>query len=276
MDIHFIDNQNQKLAAILLSEITLSKQTRIAVAFVSQAGLSKLERAMKTALEAGGEIEMVVGLDFSTTEPNALWTMHHWATENPGFKYFCSPVSRPVYHPKMYLMRGPETEIVIVGSSNLTAGGLLENAEANLYIKDISNSQVFSDAEESYLRLKFDGRRIPDSKFLATYEEKSKLSASRGKRASGLASLLASIEPEFAGLPKPKATSKDLAGWLKLVYESIPEGEFTNDDVYKHEEKFQVSYPANQNIHAKIRQQLQLLRDIGLIEPISRGVWRRA
>lgn len=274
MDIHFIDNQNQKLAEVLQAEITSSKQTRIAVAFVSQSGLSKLENAIKAMLETGGEIEMLVGLDFSTTEPKALWTMHHWATENSGFKYFCSPISRPVYHPKMYLIRGLETESVVVGSSNLTNGGLSGNAEANIFIKGALNSEIFSDAEESYLRLKFDGRRTPNPQFLAVYEEKSRLNTSRNKQVGELASLFA-IEHGFAELPKPKPTTSDLTGWLKLVYESIPEGEFTNDDIYKHQDRFQARYPANQNIQAKIRQQLQVLRDIGLIEPLSRGVWQK-
>lgn len=275
MEIQFIDNQNLELANILRSEIGISKQTKIAVAFVSYSGLLKLESAIKTTLATGGEVEMLVGLDFATTEPRALWTMHEWA-KNKAFKYFCSPISGPIYHPKMYLMRGLETEAIVVGSSNLTGAGLSKNAEANIYIRDGINSQVFSDAHESYVRLKFDGRRTLNPEFLALYERKSKEHSSQTKgQTSELTRLFSTIEPEFAGLPRPKPTSGDLTGWLKLIYEAIPQGEFTNNEIYQYEDYFRTAYPKNQNIQAKIRQQLQVLRDIGMIENVSRGVWRK-
>ncbi|MGD2080871.1 MAG: hypothetical protein PVJ36_07070 [Nitrospirota bacterium] len=46
-------------------------------------------------------------------------------------------------------------------------------------------------------------------------------------------------------------------------------------DVYEHEERLSKLHPENKFVKAKIRQQLQQLRDLGLIEFLERGVYRK-
>ena len=51
---------------------------------------------------------------------------------------------------------------------------------------------------------------------------------------------------------------------------------FTTSDAYGHERKLRRSHPDNQNIRAKIRQQLQVLRDKGVLrQGAQRGTWER-
>ena len=50
---------------------------------------------------------------------------------------------------------------------------------------------------------------------------------------------------------------------------------FTLDDVYKFESKLKLKYPKNNFIKDKIRQQLQQLRDKGIIEFIGRGNYKK-
>jgi HKD family nuclease len=278
MEIKFIDNQEIKLSTILNSELKGSIDSRLAVAFVSNSGLALLEASMLDSLSTGGQIEMLVGLDFTTTEATALWKLHKWSKESKNFRFYCLPLgSSTIYHPKMYLMSNSVQGAIIVGSSNLTMAGLAKNAEANIFIKDKTDSEVFTDAQASYIRLKFDGRRIPNEEFLSAYERKSKEFASSKKKqqTSQLKTLFSSLQQDFSTLPIPAPTRKDLVGWLKLVYEVLPEGDFANDEVYKNEDYFESRYPLNRNIRAKSRQQLQILRDIGLLESVSRGVWRK-
>ncbi|WP_297015837.1 hypothetical protein [uncultured Dialister sp.] len=45
--------------------------------------------------------------------------------------------------------------------------------------------------------------------------------------------------------------------------------------MYRFEERLQILHPDNHTIRAKIRQQLQLLRDRGLLEFVSPGVYRK-
>ena len=66
-------------------------------------------------------------------------------------------------------------------------------------------------------------------------------------------------------------------GWLIEVMncvDQLSKREFELDDVYAFEAKLRRIYPLNQNIRPKIRQQLQLLRDHGYIEFVSRGRYR--
>jgi len=66
-----------------------------------------------------------------------------------------------------------------------------------------------------------------------------------------------------------------LIGWLGLVYDVLPPGRFTNQEIYEYEREFRQRYPQNQNIRAKIRQQLQVLCELGFIEHVSKGVWKK-
>jgi type II restriction enzyme len=49
---------------------------------------------------------------------------------------------------------------------------------------------------------------------------------------------------------------------------------FSLDDLYRRELLFSAVYPANRNVRAKIRQQLQVLRDLGYVEFCGRGTYR--
>jgi type II restriction enzyme len=51
-------------------------------------------------------------------------------------------------------------------------------------------------------------------------------------------------------------------------------GTFTNDDVYAHDRELEELHPDNRNVRPKIRQQLQVLRDMGLLHHVERGLWR--
>jgi len=66
-------------------------------------------------------------------------------------------------------------------------------------------------------------------------------------------------------------------GWLLdvlLCVERIKKKEFSLDDVYAFEAYLQAKHPLNNNVKAKIRQQLQFLRDKNVIEFVGRGQYR--
>ena len=69
----------------------------------------------------------------------------------------------------------------------------------------------------------------------------------------------------------------DARGWLietmKCV-EAIEKNEFDLDDVYAFEERLSLLYPNNRHVRQKIRQQLQVLRDHGYLDFVSRGHYR--
>lgn len=77
----------------------------------------------------------------------------------------------------------------------------------------------------------------------------------------------------------PLATLAPAArGWtldvLRLV-QALPGSSFTLSDVYAFEDRLAILHPGNRNVRPKIRQQLQVLRDLGLIAFERRGVYSR-
>jgi len=66
-------------------------------------------------------------------------------------------------------------------------------------------------------------------------------------------------------------------GWLIEVMkcvEAIGRREFTLGEVYAFESHLGALYPNNRHVRQKIRQQLQVLRDHGYLEFVSRGYYR--
>ncbi|MEZ4900588.1 MAG: hypothetical protein R2822_01915 [Spirosomataceae bacterium] len=72
--------------------------------------------------------------------------------------------------------------------------------------------------------------------------------------------------------------SNDERGWILDIMnciDLIPNEKFTLNDIYKFENTLKMKHPQNNFIKDKIRQQLQLLRDKGIIEFISRGCYKK-
>lgn len=96
-----------------------------------------------------------------------------------------------------------------------------------------------------------------------------------------------------SGQPRPKA--EVLAAWQKVLFlgnatdlaakswtvdvmnciDRIGNEQFVLSDVYAFESELGVKYPNNRHIKAKIRQQLQVLRDAGYLEFTGQGHYRR-
>lgn len=71
--------------------------------------------------------------------------------------------------------------------------------------------------------------------------------------------------------------SVEARGWLIEVMrcvEALGKREFALDDVYASESALSTVYPGNNNVRPKIRQQLQVLRDKGYLDFVSRGYYR--
>ncbi len=58
------------------------------------------------------------------------------------------------------------------------------------------------------------------------------------------------------------------------VAQSLGKLEFTLADVYAHAGALAKLHPKNAHVRDKIRQQLQVLRDLGLLEFLGRGEYR--
>ena len=75
-----------------------------------------------------------------------------------------------------------------------------------------------------------------------------------------------------------RGKSAEAKGWtldiLKCL-DQIISSDFSLDEVYKFEDELKQKHPENNFVKDKIRQQLQILRDMNIIEFISRGKYRK-
>ena len=69
--------------------------------------------------------------------------------------------------------------------------------------------------------------------------------------------------------------SRTWAATVLQLTNRLPTDKFTLDDVYRFEPELRVLFPNNRNIRPKIRQQLQVLRDAGLVIFSGRGRYER-
>ncbi len=71
--------------------------------------------------------------------------------------------------------------------------------------------------------------------------------------------------------------SQETRGWLLDILKCVDKlpDNFTLKDVYLFSDTLAQLHPNNNNVHAKIRQQLQILRDKGIIDFVGRGMYRK-
>jgi phosphatidylserine/phosphatidylglycerophosphate/cardiolipin synthase-like enzyme len=195
-----------------------------------------------------------------------------------NFELFCLSGNlnkTATYHPKLYLFNHPKNEMTaIVGSSNLTRGGLENNVEINIAIRANYTEPIFTDLLDDFQQLEIADRRVrPNSTYIDYYEELYQL-ARKGKNIA-LHPKLKAFKTLESELPSPKLNANELVGWMKLVYDHLPTGQLPASEIYQYEKYFKNKYPENQFIQAKIRQQLQFLEKMGLLEKISRNNWKK-
>jgi len=280
MMVRFVDNVNVKMADTLRELLPCSRRVQIAVAFARYSGLRLIEPAIDRCLQGGGEIEFVVGLDFRTRDAEALRALR--AREEAGSRLRLYCYSEPgegggTYHPKLYLFEKETALTGIIGSSNLTEGGLRSNVEANVALDFDTEAEEANALRGIYSRLKHQPTRFaPDNDYISAYEEAVRRATAQAQRAEPddrLRQAVLSVRHRERILPTPLAPGCVLGGWQKLVYAKLPPGEFRSSDLYQYAAEFHEFYPDNSNIEAKIRQVLQRLRDVGLVRYLGGARW---
>lgn len=174
-------------------------------------------------------------------------------------------------HSKIYLF---DDKQVIISSSNLTNGGLLNNYEYGIYSDDKNFvSKVISDFE--FLSNNSDVGEIKSSHLKEVREILSKMPKSEGLKYPQIN--ISEEKTDIIDLPK-NSIDLTLKGWKLEVFNcvtSLNKDFFSLADVYQFESRLLEKYPTNTRVLPKIRQQLQNLRDIGLIEFLGNGQYRK-
>jgi type II restriction enzyme len=86
------------------------------------------------------------------------------------------------------------------------------------------------------------------------------------------------VQAKWKGTDFLKSTKGERKGWILDIMncvDAIQKETFTLKEIYAFEDRLKQKYPNNNFIKDKIRQQLQFLRDKGLIEFKSRGTYKK-
>ena len=134
-----INNQDNKLKDVLLDQIKNADEITIAVAFFKTSGYKEIRKALE-----GKKVTFIVGLDFFQTEPDALEQV---LKDGHSLYLPKETFGGKTFHPKIYLFEQIEEENnekikitkAVIGSSNMTSGGLGNNLEISVLLNSKSN-----------------------------------------------------------------------------------------------------------------------------------------
>src|SRR6266478_8414253 len=120
-----------RLGEFLLTHLTDPQWTsfRAAVAFVKRSGTQHIRQPLLNFTNHG-TVRLSAGIDLYGTSREGLTDLLN-ATPN-GQLYIYRNNGPYTFHPKVYLFKSAQHADVIVGSGNLTGGGLFTNYEASL------------------------------------------------------------------------------------------------------------------------------------------------
>ncbi|HTS12083.1 MAG TPA: DpnI domain-containing protein [Candidatus Limnocylindrales bacterium] len=85
------------------------------------------------------------------------------------------------------------------------------------------------------------------------------------------------VREQYARIRPLKSLKADQRGWtldILNVVRSLNKREFSLSEVYAHDEELAALHPANRHVRDKIRQQLQILRDLGLLQFLGAGTYK--
>jgi len=99
----------------------------LATAFATSAPLRHLEPAIRAFRAAQGTARALIGIDRNVTSLEALQLALE-IFDDVHIVHTSAPLA--IFHPKLYIFRGARSARCIVGSNNLTSGGLQTNLEA--------------------------------------------------------------------------------------------------------------------------------------------------
>lgn len=123
---------------------------RAAVAFVKRSGTRQIAAGL-SEFGKHGNVELIVGIDHHGTSEEGLRDLLIATKPNGRIIVFHNRTSS-TFHPKIYLFKSQDAAQLMIGSGNLTGGGLYTNYEASfcldLDLNDRPQSKLLASVEE--------------------------------------------------------------------------------------------------------------------------------
>ena len=157
-DVRVIDNTKRSAGDELIESLRWATDVRIATAFAMKSGVARLIKPLEDVLSRGGTLTVVYGLDFHTTDPKAMGMFLRLAESHQSVAHYVysdwALSIRQTFHPKLYICANQQGDTqVLVGSSNLSRGGLWKNVETSALIRGTANDLPIADANAVFKRI---------------------------------------------------------------------------------------------------------------------------
>ena len=123
--VDFINNSDVKLIDLFKKFAESSKEIDIAVAYIKNSGLKLVKDVL-----CGKKVRVIFSFEFLVTDPECIEKLMELGAECK--EYRTSGNDEIGFHPKLYIFKGEDLVRAVIGSSNLTAGGLVSNVESCL------------------------------------------------------------------------------------------------------------------------------------------------
>lgn len=221
------------------------------------------------------------GIDFRYINSFKLAYFHTGASDLEALRILkkdnCKQRSVHNLHAKLFII----DNVAIITSGNLTPGGLRNNLEYGILVRDKMVDEIKSDYltifnNPEYPEITLDIIDKAEAILLSVPKERQKTIKVTEKALFEEFINDENIKERFEG--GTHSILSNLSPWEKDVFgclEKLDNDVFTLQEVYSFENYLSSLHPNNQNIEAKIRQQLQYLRDIGLVEFTRPGIYKK-
>jgi HKD family nuclease len=152
------------------TELARASEFYLGMALVTKGGLELILSSIERCLEKQGHGQVLFGIDLPT-DPDAIKSLCALQTRyKKNFEVRRFQPGKRFFHPKVSVFIGRTgAKTAIVGSSNLTGGGLSENHETNIFLNDRRVVEEFLD----YFEERFQGAqaRKVDKRWLDQYRQ---------------------------------------------------------------------------------------------------------
>jgi HKD family nuclease len=102
------------------------------IAFAKRSGFAIFDEYLRTRLDEGMSATFVIGIDFYQSEPIVIQKLVELKARGAVEVYIGNFERKTTFHPKLYLFEESSGASAIVGSANMTGGGLVTNHELSV------------------------------------------------------------------------------------------------------------------------------------------------
>jgi HKD family nuclease len=116
---------------------------QILSAFASGSGVNAITPLLDIFLADGNTVEIIFGVDRNGTDKSAVRHLKSLAAayeKQCSVRVFQAPSRWAIFHPKLYIFRMNASVSFVIGSANLTSGGLSSNFESMILFNNCSEN----------------------------------------------------------------------------------------------------------------------------------------